>query len=169
VHAGVGQHEVVGYLEERQLLRQSRCVFAQRVDPPTNRRHRLTKVAMQALDKSAIDLPTPLGQNRLKGRCRAEDDAGLNPDDAPATVELDHLCLEPLGGGHPAPCGLGPFVMAAFGLSPVAIRRDPCGERLATPIRQKQRGAMRRQHLGDPLDQALGLWPGSDLPRQRPG
>jgi hypothetical protein len=55
----------------------------------------LTKVEIQALDKSAIDLPTPLGPNRLNGRCWAEDDTGFHPDDALATGALDHLDFLP--------------------------------------------------------------------------
>lgn len=51
-HAGGGQHEVVLGVEERPLLTQPRFVFAQRVDPPTDRCDLLAQVESQAFDKS---------------------------------------------------------------------------------------------------------------------
>jgi hypothetical protein len=50
--AGVGQNKIVVRVEQSQLLTQPRFVFTQRVDPPANRRHMLTKIQIEALDKS---------------------------------------------------------------------------------------------------------------------
>jgi hypothetical protein len=83
--AGVGQPEVVAYMEERQLLAQSRFVFAPRVNPSPDRRHMLTKIQIQTLGKRGVDLPPPLGQDGLDDRCRAEDDAVFDPDDGSCT------------------------------------------------------------------------------------
>jgi hypothetical protein len=47
--AGMGQTEVVVHMEQGQLLTQPSFVFAQRVDPPTDRRHMLAKVQVEAL------------------------------------------------------------------------------------------------------------------------
>jgi hypothetical protein len=69
-------------MEECQLLTQSRFVFAQRVDPPTDRRHMLAKIQLQAFGKGGVDRPAPLGQDRLNDRCRAEDNAVIDPDEA---------------------------------------------------------------------------------------
>jgi hypothetical protein len=47
--AGMGQNKIVVCVEQSQLLTQSRFVFAQRVDPTTDRRHMLAKIQMQAV------------------------------------------------------------------------------------------------------------------------
>ena len=86
-------------MEERQLLTQSRFVFAQRVDPTTDGRHMLAKIQIQALGKGGVDLPTPLGQDRLDGRCRAKDDTVCNPHDTLAPIALDDLGIESPGKG----------------------------------------------------------------------
>ena len=59
------QDEIVIRLEQSQLVTQSRFVFAQRVDPPTDGRHMLTKIQIQALSKGRVDFPPPLGQDDL--------------------------------------------------------------------------------------------------------
>jgi hypothetical protein len=59
-------------MEKRQLLAQSRFVFAQRVDPLPDCRHMLTKIQIQILGKRGIDRPTSLGQDRLDDHCRAK-------------------------------------------------------------------------------------------------
>jgi hypothetical protein len=56
--AGMGQHKIVVGVEQSQLLAQSRFVFAQRVDPPTNGCYMLTKIQIQAFDEGGVDLPT---------------------------------------------------------------------------------------------------------------
>ena len=45
--------------------------------------------------------------------------------------------------------------MAAFGVNPMAVVGNQRGEILTKPVREKQRGTVRRQHLGDLVDQAL--------------
>jgi hypothetical protein len=46
-------------------------------------------------------------------------------------------------------------VMAAFGLNPAAVVCNPGGVILAIPIREKQRGTVRRLHPEGLVDQAL--------------
>jgi hypothetical protein len=124
----VGQDKIVVGVEQRQLLTQSRFVFVQRVDPPANGRHMLTKIQIQALDEGGIDLPTPLGQDGLDGLCRTEDDAVCDPDDVPAPVALDHLRIEQPGQRHPPGFELRPFGLAARGVNPLAVMGDERGE-----------------------------------------
>jgi hypothetical protein len=81
-------------VEQRQLLAQSRFVFAHRVDLPTDGRHMLTKIQMQALDKTRVDRPPPLSQDGLDGPACAEDDAMGDPNDVLAPIGLDHLRIE---------------------------------------------------------------------------
>jgi len=79
LQARVGQDEMMIHLEDRRLLSQPGFVFAKGIHPPLNCRYILAKVQVEALHKARIDLPTPLGQNRLNGLCRAKDDAVFNP------------------------------------------------------------------------------------------
>ena len=143
-------------LKESQVLAQPGFVFAKRVDSTTDRRHMLTKIQVEALDQGGVDLPTPLSQDRFDGRWRAEDDAVLDPDDAPAPIGFDDLRIEQPGRGHPAWLGLRPSVMAAFGLSPLAVVGHQGGKVLTKPVREKPWGTVRCQPLGDLMDQALG-------------
>jgi len=105
-------------------MTQPRFVFAQRDDPTPGRRHMLAQIQIEALDKACVDLPPSLGQDRLDGLCRAEDDTVCDPDDAPAPVALDHLRIEQPGPGHPARFGLRPCVMATLGVNPLAVMCD---------------------------------------------
>ena len=46
----------------------------------------LPKIQIESFYKRGIDLPPPLGQDRLDGLGRPEYDAVFDPDDAPAPV-----------------------------------------------------------------------------------
>jgi hypothetical protein len=58
---GVRQANMMGGLEQGQLVMQSRFVLAKRVDPSPDRRRMLAKVEIQPLHKARIDGPTSLG------------------------------------------------------------------------------------------------------------
>jgi hypothetical protein len=112
-------------MEERQLLAQSRFVFAQRVDPTTDRRHMLAKIQIQALDKGGMDLPTALGQDGFDGRCRAKDDAVFDPDDTPAPVTLGGLEQGAVPEGpFPHSPRLEPYMIVSksYGSTPVVTK-----------------------------------------------
>src|SRR5215510_484569 len=102
--------------------------------PPTNRRHMLAKIQIQALDKARIDRPTALGQDRRDGLCRAEYNAVGDAHEAPAAVGLDHLCVEQLRQWQPARFGPGSSGLAALGLNPMAVVGHERGEIRPEPI-----------------------------------
>jgi hypothetical protein len=54
----------------------------------------LAKVQIQAFDKRGINLPTPLGQDRLDGLCRSKDDAVFHSNDTSPPVGFDDLGIE---------------------------------------------------------------------------
>ena len=58
--ARVRQHEIVVHLEQSQLLTQSGFVFAQGVDPPTERRHMADK-ALDGAPSGARDVVATFG------------------------------------------------------------------------------------------------------------
>src|SRR6266850_3324152 len=115
----------------------------------------LAKVQMQALDNAGIDRPPSLGQDRRDGLCRAEDDAVGYTDDASTPRGRDDLGIEEPGPRHPAWLGLRAFGLLALGRHPLAVVRDERGKILPETVGQEQRGAVRRQHLRDVMNETL--------------
>ena len=64
-------------------------MLAKRIDPTANSGDMLTKIQVQSFYKGGIDLPTPLGQDRLDGLRRPKDDTVFDPDDTPTPVGFD--------------------------------------------------------------------------------
>src|SRR4029453_6835725 len=93
---------------------------AQRVDPASDRRYPLADVEVEPLHKSGIDGPATSCQDLLNGQSGAEHHAVLDAHHASTPVGLDNLGIERLGQRHPARFGPRPFVLAPFGLHPVA-------------------------------------------------
>src|SRR5262245_4291726 len=116
----------------------------------------LTNIQVEAFYKARIDLPAPLGENRLDGRCRTEDEAVFDSHEAPASVELHRLSVEQTGLLHPSWLGPAPFARAALGLNPLPRMRDQRRQIVAESVGEQQRGALRREHLHDLMDQTLG-------------
>src|SRR5882724_3047864 len=102
-------------------------MLAQRVDPPPDRGYMLTELQVEALDKTRVDLPTTLGQDRLDDLCRAEYDPVFHPDNAPAPIALHHLRIEQPGLRHPTRLGPGSVGLAALGLNPLPVMRHERG------------------------------------------
>jgi hypothetical protein len=91
----------------------------------------------------------------IDGFQRAKHHAVRHVDQAPAPHGLDHLRVEQTRQGHPARLGQRAFVLASWRLYPVSIVRQQGRQILPEPIGQKQRGAVRGQHLGHLMDHAL--------------
>src|SRR5215813_1223050 len=123
----------------------------------------LAKIQGESFEKRRIELPPALGQNRLDGLGRAEDDGVCHPHEAPSPVGLDHRRIEQRGLRHPSQPGPWAFGLAAPEVHPLAIVRHERSERVPQPVRQTQRGAVWSQYLGDlmkePLRQSQGALP----------
>ena len=70
---GMGQHEIVIDLEQRQLLAQPVFTLTRRGAAPSHRCHALAQAQIEPLDKSRVDLPAAGGQHLLHRRLRAND------------------------------------------------------------------------------------------------
>ena len=68
----------------------------------------------------------------------------VHPYDAPAPIRFHHLGIEQLRQR--------PFGLAALGLNLLAVMRHQRHQVLAESIGEKQRGALRCQHLRDLMD-----------------
>jgi hypothetical protein len=75
-------------VDVRQLLTQTRFVFTQRIYSTPDGGHMLSEIQIEPLYESRIDLPAALGQNRLDGLCRPEDDPVFDAHDAPSPVRF---------------------------------------------------------------------------------
>jgi hypothetical protein len=73
--AGMGQHEVVVDLAQRQVLAQPVCALTRRGTAPSHRRHALPQAQIEPFHKRRLDLPAAGGQDLIHRRLRAEDDA----------------------------------------------------------------------------------------------
>jgi hypothetical protein len=111
---------------------------------------------MEALDKRGVDLPPSFGQHLLHRLQHAEHDLVLDPNDASPAVGLDDLRIEEFRPWHPAGFGPRPFALTPLGWHPLTVMRDERSEILPKAIRQKQRGTVRREYLGDLMHEALG-------------
>ena len=109
---------------QRQLLAQAVLTLTQRGGAPPNGCHMLAQAEVDALHEGGVDLPTA-GRQHLLDRCqRAEHDAVLHVNQAPAPHGFDHLGIEQLGQRHPARLRgrtLGPL---AWRVHPVPIVRE---------------------------------------------
>ena len=90
------QPAIVVHMAQRQWVPQLDFVFAQRVDPTADRCDMLAKVEIEALDKCGVDLPPPLGQDRLDGLACAAHAAVLGPNNASTQRGFDDLGIEEL-------------------------------------------------------------------------
>ena len=123
--------------------------------PAPDRRHALTDVEVEPLDKGRVDGPATGRQDLLDGQPGAEHHAVCDAHEAPAPVRLHHLRVAQLGQRHPARLGHWAFVLAPFGLHPLAKMRQECRAVVLEAIGQKQRDTAWRQHLGDLMHDAL--------------
>jgi hypothetical protein len=85
----------------------------------------------------------------------AEDHTMFDPDDAPTPVWLHNLRVEQTGQWHPPRFGYGAFVLAPFGVPPIAEMGQQHRTVVLEAIGQKQRHTIRRQHLGHLVHDAL--------------
>src|SRR5438094_328502 len=116
----MGHHEVVIDLEQGQLIPQACFALAQCIDPAPDCRHPLTDIEVEALHTSSIDGPAPSRQDLLDSQPGAEDHLVLDADEPPPSYRLHHLRVEQTGQWHPPRLRYGAFVLAPFGLHPMA-------------------------------------------------
>ena len=90
------QDKIMVDVVQRQLLAQAVLALTQRGDAPPNGCHMLAQAEVDALHKGGVDLPTAGRQHLLDRLQRAEHDAVLHVDQAPAPHGLDHLRIEQL-------------------------------------------------------------------------
>ena len=105
----MGQDEIVIHLEQHQLIPQACFALAEGVHPAPDRRHPLTDVEVEALDKRRVDGPATGRQDLLDGQFGTEHHTVFDPDDAPTPVGLDDLRVEQLGSGIHRGLGMGPL------------------------------------------------------------
>jgi hypothetical protein len=79
----------------------------------------------------------------------------LDTHDAPAPVRLHNLRIEQTGQWHPPRLGYGAFVLAPFGVHPIAEMGQQRRAVVLEAIGQKQRHTIRRQYLGHLVHDAL--------------
>src|SRR5262252_5329408 len=116
----MGQHEVMRDLEQGQLIPHACFALAHRVHPAPDRRHPLTDIEVKPLDKRRVDGPATGCQDLLDGQLGAEDYAVCDAREAPTPVRLHHLRVAQRGQWHPTWFRSWPFVLAPFGLYPMA-------------------------------------------------
>src|SRR5215472_17483185 len=118
------QHKVVIDLEQGQLISQACFALAERVDPASTRRHPLADVEVEPLHKGGLDGPAASRQDLLDGQPGAEHHAVGDPNETSTPIRLDHLCVEERGQRHPTWLRSWSFVLAPFGVYPMAKMRQ---------------------------------------------
>src|SRR2546422_8196456 len=88
-----------------ELLPQAVLALAQRMDTPPNRGDMLAEAEVEAFHKRRIDLPAAGRQHLLDRLQRAEHNAVLHVDQAPAPYGLHYLRIEQRGQRRPARLG----------------------------------------------------------------
>ena len=164
--ARVGQDQVMIHLEQYQLIPQAHFALAERIDPAPDRRHPLTNVKIKPFDKGRVDGAShsspeaarwPAGSRRPRGvdpprhRRRYDFTPAPSAARAAASTAASVLALWP----------------GAVGVHPLATMGQQRRGVVLEAIGQKQRYAVRRQHLGHLMHHALGPSPGCDC-RHRP-
>src|SRR6266567_6209549 len=134
---------------------QTRFALTEGVHPAPDRRHALPDVEVEALHKSGIDGPATSRQDLLDSQPGAEDHLVLDADETPPSYRLHHLRVEQTGQWHPPRLGYGAFVLAPFGLHPMAKMGQDSDPILFEAIGHKQRHTPWRQHLGDLVHDTL--------------
>ena len=107
-------------LEQHYLIQQALFASAQCVHAATHCRHALADVEIEPLDEGRVDRPATRRQDLLDGQSGAEHHPVFDAHEAPAPVRLDHLRVKQCGQWHPPRLGCGTFVLAPFGLHPMA-------------------------------------------------
>src|SRR6267143_3443947 len=91
---GMGQHEIMIDVKQRQLIPQARFALTKRVDPASDRRYPLADVEVESLHKGGTHAPATDRQDLLDGQPGAEDHAVLDANDKSAPIRLHDLGIE---------------------------------------------------------------------------
>ena len=94
--------------------------------PASDRRHALTEVEVETLHKGRIDGPATFRQDLFDGPLGAEHHAEFDPHEASTPGRLHHLRVEQRGQRHPTRLRSWPFILAPFGLPPLAKMGQQC-------------------------------------------
>src|SRR6267142_5674600 len=144
-------------------------MFAQSRDAAADGGDMLAEAEVDPLNKGRIDLPAMGRQDLLYAFQRPEDHTVAHPDQTPPADGLDHLRIEQPGPGHPPGLGRWTLGVAPRRVYPVAKVAQQSGEVILVAVGEKKWEAVRREHLHDLMDKALGHGEGTlaDIHRQQ--